>query len=132
MNDLNSNIFLDFLLSKKYKFLRHSFVLLFLLAFILSRHDPIKNRFVNSYVAYNTLLFAYLCIVVMLYVNMYILVPKFLYTKKYVLYFIILILWVFIGLIIMLGIGDFFEKKTPTKQNIQLSGAIEIGICSLK
>ncbi|MEF3078917.1 sensor histidine kinase [Winogradskyella poriferorum] len=128
MNDLNSNIFLDFLLSKKYKFLRHSSVLLFLLVFIFSRHDPEKNTLVNSYVSYFVLLFAYLCIVVMLYVNMYILVPKFLYNKRYVTYSLIVILLVFTGLIFILVFGEFFEKKTPTKQNIQLSGAIEIGI----
>lgn len=106
--ELKNNMMIDVLVERKYRLLRH---LLFLLGFFGLMYF---TRFWHWYsVLYRiyVLLFAYISLVVMAYINIYILVPYFFFKTRYISYFVLLILLGIGGIsLISFSFNLFFEE----------------------
>lgn len=89
---------LEFLIDKRYRLRRHA---LFLIAFLLILYGA---DFVHTYgkpFGYYRLLIIYLIFIAMFYVNMYVLIPLFLFRSKYITYSVCLILLALVGIEIL-------------------------------
>ncbi|NIF04738.1 histidine kinase [Chryseobacterium sp. Tr-659] len=99
-------IVIDFLVEKKYRLLRHFLFLIFFFFMLYSA------RFWHSYSGiyqYYALFFVYTILIAMVYINIYVLVPRFFFRTKYITYLVLLVLMGVIGLnIIGTGFRSFF------------------------
>ncbi len=97
---------MDFLVEERYKYARH---LLFLISFFLWLYSA---RFWQSFSGIHqlyVLLFVYSILITMVYINIYILVPRFFFTTRYIAYLALLIIMGVIGInIIGFGFRSFF------------------------
>jgi len=124
---LKDKLFIDFLMEDRYKFLRH---LVFLICFFLFLYfTHFWHWYVPEY-KYYILLFVYFSLILMAYINIYILVPMFFFKTHYASYFILLI---------VLGVGGlnligycfshyFSEYKIPTLQDDERRGGLYEGV----
>lgn len=102
--DFRDKKVLDFLIEKQYRLKRH---VLFLTVFFLMLYG---GNFVDTYgtpYGYYAALTVYVIFVAMFYVNMYVLVPVFLFRSKYVSYAVFLILLAVLGVTIL----SFFHRN---------------------
>lgn len=86
--ELKNNLVIDFLVEDRYRFWRH---LVFLLFFFVLLYNA---RFWHEFAGINQhyiLFFVYLCLLGMVYINIYILVPLFFFKTHYVSYLILLV-----------------------------------------
>jgi len=97
MEQNGSNLFINFLTLKKYRVLRHSITLVVLFIFIINYDLENVNPQLDRTLSVKILTFAYLALVAMFYVNMYWLVPNFLYKEQYLLYFALFSILAFLG-----------------------------------
>lgn len=97
----DNNFFLDFLILKKYRVLRHLSILIFLFFAITNYTGGRVEEYPNPNIQYYILSFAYVILVIMFYINMYLLIPKLLYKKSYILYLLLLGITVSIGFLII-------------------------------
>ena len=109
MKTKTNNFFLDFLLTKKYRILRHLSVLLFLFTVIMNKNSN-PTEFTTPYAKDLILCFTFLVIVIMFYLNMYFLVPRTLYKKNYIVYLFGLPAVVFIGVIFIMLFAQLFKN----------------------
>ncbi|KQT35761.1 histidine kinase [Chryseobacterium sp. Leaf405] len=87
--ELKNNLLINFLIDDRYRFLRH---LVFCIGFFgLIYFTRFWSWFEDPY-RYFVLLFAYTMLIIMAYINIYVLVPYFFFRTYYVSYFILLIL----------------------------------------
>lgn len=97
---------MDFLVERKYRFRRH---LLFLIFFFLLLYS---SRFWHPYsetVQFYVLFFVYTALIVMVYINTYILVPRFFFKTRYLSYLVLLVVLGAVGLnIIGYGLRTLF------------------------
>ncbi|MGE8555809.1 MAG: sensor histidine kinase [Chryseobacterium jejuense] len=92
---------MDFLVEERYKYARH---LLFLISFFLWLYSA---RFWQSFSGIHqlyVLVFVYSILITMIYINIYILVPRLFFTTRYIAYLVLLILMGVIGINII-GFG---------------------------
>lgn len=86
---------MDFLIESRYKFRRH---LLFLIFFFLLLYSSSFWHSYSGIYQYYALLFVYVILISMVYINIYVLVPRFFFKTKYISYLILLVLMGIIGL----------------------------------
>lgn len=113
------DIFLDFLSLKKFRIFRHAFMLVvFYLCFssIISKENA--EALYDTYSGYYGLFASgsdYVTIIALFYINMYFLVPRLLYTKRYLSYFTALVSVASMGFFIMEIPVIFFEEHILSK-----------------
>ncbi|MBK1897059.1 sensor histidine kinase [Chryseobacterium paridis] len=97
---------IDFLVEDRYKLLRHLVFLIFF--FGLLYNASFWHVFAEDY-QYYVLGYIYVCLLIMVYINIYILVPLFFFKTHYIAYVILLILLGVIGLkVIGYGFNHYF------------------------
>lgn len=121
MNSSSSNFFLNFLILKKFRFLRHVTILIFLFVVIMNYSGKNLENGMSSYYAYSLLSFTYVMLVIFFYVNMYILIPKLLYKKYYVIYLLALLIgvcmeYLFIKIFVYYVVEP--DQLTPEKNEV--------------
>lgn len=114
MKSAKNDFFIDFLLQKKYRVLRHLVILVFLFALIITHKSPHADELVNPGLDYVLLSFAYLVLVGMFYANMYVLLPRLLYKKHYIFYLLALLLTVIAGFAVIRLFAEIFILPNET------------------
>lgn len=109
---------MDFLVQDRFKFRRH---LLFLIFFFLLLYSARFWHWYSGIYQYYVLLFVYTVLIVMVYINIYVLVPKFFFKTKYITYLILLVLMGVVGLN-MIGNGFKFFFEDFRVENIRKEG----------
>ncbi|MDQ0594857.1 two-component system LytT family sensor kinase [Chryseobacterium ginsenosidimutans] len=104
--ELKNNWAIDLMVEDRYRVLRH---IVFLLGFLgLIYFSKFWNWYSNPY-CYYVLFFAYSSLIVMVYINIYVLVPYFFFKTNYISYLILLALLGVIGLnFISFGLNNYF------------------------
>ncbi|MBO9690694.1 histidine kinase [Chryseobacterium sp.] len=98
---------MDFLVEAKYGFMRH---LLFLIFFFFLMYSARFWHWYSGMYQYYVLFFVYAVLITMVYINIYVLVPRFFFKTKYVTYLVLLVLMGVVGLnFIGYGFRLFFE-----------------------
>ncbi len=98
---------MDFLMEAKYGFMRH---LLFLIFFFFLMYSARFWHWYSGMYQYYVLFFVYAVLITMVYINIYVLVPRFFFKTKYVTYLVLLVLMGVLGLnFIGYGFRLFFE-----------------------
>ena len=106
--ELKDILVVDFLVEERYRFWRHLVFLIFF--FGLLYNASFWHWFAEDY-QYYILFYVYVCLVVMVYINIYILVPLFFFKTHYISYLILLILLGVIGLnLIGYGFNHYFVQ----------------------
>ncbi|MEE6129698.1 histidine kinase [Chryseobacterium arthrosphaerae] len=117
---------MDFLVEGKYTFRRH---LLFLVFFFFLLYS---SRFWHGYSGiyqYYVLLFVYTILIAMVYINIYVLVPRFFFKTKYITYLVLLVLMGVVGLnIIGYGFKLFFVDFKVVAEHKGEKGGIYEGV----
>ncbi|MGG7468504.1 histidine kinase [Chryseobacterium arthrosphaerae] len=117
---------MDFLVEGKYTFRRH---LLFLVFFFFLLYS---SRFWHGYSGiyqYYVLFFVYTILIGMVYINIYVLVPRFFFKTKYITYLILLVLMGVVGLnIIGYGFKLFFVDFKVVAEHKGEKGGIYEGV----
>ncbi|ASK29777.1 histidine kinase [Chryseobacterium sp. T16E-39] len=104
--ELKNVLVIDFLVEDRYKFWRHLVFLLFF--FGLLYNASFWHMFAEDYQFY-VLCYIYVCLLIMVYVNIYILVPLFFFKTRYITYLILLIILGVAGLkVIGYGFNHYF------------------------
>ncbi|MGR3857038.1 sensor histidine kinase [Chryseobacterium indologenes] len=99
---------IDFLVEAKYGFRRH---LLFLIFFFFLLYSARFWHWYSGIYQYYVLFFVYVILIAMVYINIYVLVPRFFFKTKYVTYLVLLVLMGVVGLnFIGYGFKTFFEE----------------------
>nr|WP_315033016.1 histidine kinase [uncultured Chryseobacterium sp.] len=99
---------MDFLLEDRYKFLRH---LVFLIFFFFLLYCTRFWHWYSGLHQYYVLLFVYTVLITMVYINIYVLVPRFFFKAQYITYLIVLVLMGILGLsIIRYGFRSIFAE----------------------
>ncbi|MGN7705140.1 sensor histidine kinase [Chryseobacterium sp. 22543] len=99
---------MDFLVEAKYGFRRH---LLFLIFFFFLLYSARFWHWYSGIYQYYVLFFVYTILIAMVYINIYVLVPRFFFKTKYVTYLVLLVLMGVAGLnFIGYGFRLFFEE----------------------
>ncbi|MBV6878542.1 histidine kinase [Epilithonimonas ginsengisoli] len=93
--DIKEMIVIDFLIDRKFRVLRHFLFLLFF--FLLMYNARFWHDFKPEY-EYMILFFVYVSLLIMIYINIYILVPLFFFKTHYLLYLALLIIMGVAGL----------------------------------
>jgi 4-amino-4-deoxy-L-arabinose transferase-like glycosyltransferase len=93
--DVKNKQVINFLVEDRYRWMRHSALLLGFL--VLLNMAGFSEQFRGVY-KYYSLLSAYLVFILMFYINMYLLVPAFFFKARYVLYLLLVLLLVIAGL----------------------------------
>lgn len=101
--ELRDHFFIDLLIKDEYKVLRHIVFLIFF--FTLIYFARFWHWYIEPY-RYYIIIFVYVTLIVMAYINIYILVPFFFFKARYIGYFTLLIL---MGIISLNVIGYFFD-----------------------
>jgi sensor histidine kinase YesM len=114
---------INVLINTRYRLLRHIIFLLGLFFFIYS--SDWFQEYGESY-RYHRLFAVYFGFVMMIYLNMYVLVPKFFFKAKYLIYIILLILMVFSTLILVSYLLDTCFNPNRTAKS--LSDTDNIGL----
>lgn len=86
---------IDFLVEAKYGFRRH---LLFLIFFFFLLYSARFWHWYSGIYQYYVLFFVYVILIAMVYINIYVLVPRFFFKTKYVTYLVLLVLMGVMGL----------------------------------
>ncbi|PIF46320.1 GHKL domain-containing protein [Chryseobacterium sp. 52] len=103
----NEMLAMDFLVEDRFRLRRH---LSFIIFFFFLLYSTRFWRWYSGMYQYYALFIVYIVLVAMLYINVYVLVPKFFFRKKYVTYLILLLLMGIFGLnMIGMGFKYFFE-----------------------
>lgn len=103
----SEKLVMDFLVEKRFGLRRH---LLFLVFFFFLLYSSRFWQWYAGIYQYYVLFFAYTILIAMVYINVYILVPKFFFKTKYITYLILLVLVGVAGLNLMgYGFRNFFE-----------------------
>ena len=109
---------MDFLVEGKYRFQRH---LLFLIFFFFLLYSARLWNWYSGIYQYYVLFFVYTILITMVYINIYVLVPRFFFKTKYVTYLVLLVLMGVLGLnFIGYSFRLFFEEfriKNILKEN---------------
>lgn len=93
--ELKDNLVIDFLVEKRFRWWRHFAFLSFF--FLLLYNARFWHEFQEGY-EYYILIFVYISLIIMTYINIYVLVPLFFFKTHYVLYFILLTILGVVGL----------------------------------
>lgn len=93
--ELSNRHLINFLVEKRFRFLRHS---VFLIVFFFLLYGGNVFREFPLPIAYYVLISIYFTFITMFYVNMYFLVPFFLFRARYIPYVLFLVLLVYLGL----------------------------------
>lgn len=96
---------MDFLVEDRYRIYRH---LLFLIFFFLLIYSATFWHWYTGVYKYYALLFVYCTLIGMVYINIYVLVPRFFFKTHYIMYLILLVLMGIIGLNIIGRCFRFF------------------------
>jgi len=97
------------LIEPRYRFARHLALLLGLLLFLLSSGAARGN---DDAISYGRVLCIYAGFVIMLYTNIYLLVPLFFFSGKYLLYFTLLAATVYLVLLLISFVLDQYFERT--------------------
>lgn len=109
---------MDFLIEDRFRLFRH---LLFLVFFFLLLYSARFWHWYSGMYQYYILLFVYAILITMVYINIYVIVPKFFFRTRYITYLILLVLMGVIGLnLIGYGFKTLFADYRVT--NIQKEG----------
>lgn len=104
--EFKETLVMDFLVENRYKLRRH---LLFLVFFFLLIYSTRFWHWYSGIYQYYVLCFVYCILIAMVYINIYILVPRFFFRTQYFTYLIVLVLMGVVGLnIIGYGFREFF------------------------
>lgn len=131
MKPVKNDFFLKILLLDKYRTLRHITILVFLFVLIINHKTPYYGELTNPNLDYYLLSFAYVVLVVMFYVNMYFLVPRFLYQKHYIIYLVALIVIAAIGFYVIRLFTEFFiepHRLTSRERQGFFVGFFNVGL----
>ncbi|WP_261512569.1 sensor histidine kinase [Chryseobacterium paludis] len=123
--ELKNILVIDFLVEERYRFLRH---LVFLIIFFALLYSASFWRWFAEDYQYYILCYVYVCLVSMVYINIYILVPLFFFKTYYISYLILLILLGVIGLnLIAYSFNHFFldYRLTEIPKNSNKGGLYE-------
>lgn len=106
-NDIRNKQVINFIISDRYRVLRHIVFLTGLMLSLLDTH--IVNEFTGIY-KYLCLICIYVVYVTLFYVNMYVLVPLFFFDARYILYLLLLIILILGGIgLIWYVLNYYFE-----------------------
>ncbi|MEK6523906.1 sensor histidine kinase [Myroides odoratimimus] len=106
--EFSNGFIMSFLTEKRFRFARHAF---FLIGFFLLLYFGDFFKEFPKTIAYYVVFLVYSIFIAMFYLNMYLLIPTFLFKNRYILYFIFLIILVLIGLnIIEWCYGNYFNS----------------------
>lgn len=112
----HSNWFMEFFISPKYRIYRHLLVLAYIGIFFIGSEDPASLMSTKDLIKEFTWHGYFL---LMFYLNMYVLIPAFLYKQKYILYLVCLVTIIISGYLIAVNISEshmkgyrFFEGKS--------------------
>ncbi|MCJ7932349.1 MAG: hypothetical protein MUW56_01620 [Chryseobacterium sp.] len=97
---------IDFLIESRYRLYRH---LLFLVFFFFLLYSARFWHWYSGTYQYYVLFFVYTILIAMVYINIYVLVPRFFFKAHYISYLVLLVLMGVVGLnIIAYGFHSFF------------------------
>jgi two-component system LytT family sensor kinase len=105
--EINNNFIIDFLIENRLRFFRH---LSFLIFFFVLLYFAQFWRFYMASVQYYILITVYIALLMMAYINMYILVPRFFFRTYYILYVFLLMTMGFLGLNAISYVMSFFTE----------------------
>ncbi|HCA09219.1 histidine kinase [Chryseobacterium sp.] len=111
-------IVMDFLVEDRYRFWRHCIFLIFF--FVLVYNARFWHWYSGVY-QYYVLLFVYTVLIGMIYINIYVLVPRFFFKTKYITYLLLLVLMGVAGLN-MIGYSFKFFFEDFRVENIKKEG----------
>ncbi len=101
---INDNLMLQFFISLKFRFWRHSIIILFSII-VLYYSDPEYGEPIESY----SRMLTFIQILLLAYTNMYFLVPKYLFKNKYLFYILFIFLGIFVLSILHTYTSNHFE-----------------------
>lgn len=118
---------IEFLVEERYKYSRH---LLFLVFFFFLLYSSRFWHWYSGMYQYYVLLFVYSILIAMVYINIYVLVPRFFFKTRYITYLVVLVLMGVVGLnIIGYGFRSVFaEFRTISFPKETEKGGIYEGI----
>lgn len=120
--DLRNNFIIDFLVEDRFRLLRHlSFIIFF---FILLYFAQFWRFYLDS-IHYYILAIVYISLLMMAYINMYVLVPRFFFRTYYILYFVLLIAMGIVGLNIISYFMSYFDDFKVDQYNDKRGGLYE-------
>lgn len=99
------NPFINLLIENRFRFFRHSAILIILIIFILNARD--WQEYSGNY-EYYSLATAYVVFVSMFYINMYVLVPRFFFKSYYISYLLLVFVMVALGIILLKLIAEIY------------------------
>ncbi len=105
------------LIGSRFRLARH---LMLLVAFLLFLYSAIDTRSDEGTFKYGKLLYIYFSFITMFYINMYLLVPLFFFRGKYLLYFSLLALTVYLVLLLLSVILDHYLIEIQPSPDQQL------------
>ena len=125
--ELRDHFFIDLLIKDQYKILRHIVFLLFF--FVLLYFVRFWHWYIEPY-RYVIMVFVYLTLIAMAYINIYILVPFFFFKTRYIAYFALLILMGVVSLNIIGYCFDHFfsEYKIEALKSEDRKGGLYEGV----
>lgn len=118
---------IDFLVEGKYRFPRH---LLFLVFFFILLYSARFWHWYSGVYQYYVLFFVYMVLIAMVYINIYVLVPRVFFKTRYITYLVLLVMMGVVGLnMIGYGFKMFFEDfKIANIQRESDKGGIYEGV----
>ncbi|MCX8534024.1 sensor histidine kinase [Chryseobacterium luquanense] len=120
--EISNNIVIDFLVEDRFRLVRHlSFMVFFFVLLYFARFW----RFYTASVQYYILIIVYISLLMMAYINMYLLVPKFFFRTYYILYVVLLITMGFLGLHVISYVMSFFAEYQIDEYNEKRGGVYE-------
>lgn len=125
--ELKNELVIDFLVEDRYRVLRHVVFLIFF--FVMLFFTNFWNWYEGSY-KYFILAFVYVSLIIMVYINTYVLVPLYFFKTRYTTYFILLVLMGVVGLnVIGYCFNHYFsEHKIESMRNLDRRGGLYEGI----
>ncbi|WP_034670917.1 sensor histidine kinase [Chryseobacterium populi] len=124
--ELKNALVIDFLVEDQYRILRHVVFLIFF--FLMLFFTSFWNWYVGIY-KYYVLFFVYTSLIIMVYVNTYILVPLYFFKTRYTTYFILLALMGAVGLNVIGYCFDhyFSDYKVEAMKRLDRKGGMYEG-----
>lgn len=121
-HELNDTLIIDFFVEDRYRFWRH---FVFLVLFFVILYFASFWRLYAGAGQYYALSIVYVSLLAMAYINIYVLVLKFFFRARYVLYFILLVLLGIVGMNFISAIMSHFSEYKIEEHNPKRGGFYE-------
>ncbi|MFL9485091.1 sensor histidine kinase [Chitinophagaceae bacterium LWZ2-11] len=113
---LKSNFFYDLLIGRRYKILRHALCLLIVIWLVV--YDNGRSIFIQPYDAFFKVII-FISLVSLFYINMYLLVPRYLLQNKFLFYSLFILGYIFIAYTSLTSVAKQFEPYMTAREKEQ-------------